>query len=309
MAELTAGVGAAVGGGLAANAMLSLHNGRLVLKLKASAMAGPGASGEFSFAVSYQGMVELINIYRRELHRNHGRPLDWIDPAAADLISKINVLSAVGLDAELLLGMTMWVAHRPVMQVDMIMTLYESLLSRPGRAGGIAESIMTYRDDAQLKKWCVEAVPAALGPLLLTLISEPLSLDAVFDSSEDAKPRRQAKLNQQNAIVRILEWIVVHARHNNSLPAAQRQFEEACMRMNQFGVLSEDTGQTYCENRLKLDLFMESGSKDEARLGGSQVKRDYKRSITFLGTQADLSCRRRDSVLPLGSPSVRYEPQ
>jgi len=311
MADLTVGAGGAIGLGTEANAMLSLHNGRLVLKLKASAMAGAGASGEFSFAVSYQGMIELINIYRRELHRNHGRPLDWIDPEAADLISKINVLSAVGLDIELLIGVSMWVAHRPVIQVDMIMSLYESLLTRPGRAGTIAESILTFRDENQLRRWCVEAVPAALGPLLLTLTSVPLILDGIFTDGPQAalNKRERTRLEQQNAIVRILGWIVDHATQNNSWSAAQHQFEEACMRMNQFGVLPEDTGQTYCENRLKLDLFMESGSRDEVRLGGSQVDRDYKRYISLLGAQADLSCKRRDSLLPLGSSSVNHEPQ
>lgn len=308
MAELTGGVGAAIGAGLAGNAMLSLKDGRLVLKLKASAMAGVGASGEFSFAVSYQGMVELINIYRRELHRNHGRPLDWIDPEAADLISKINVLSAVGLDAELLLGMTMWVAHRPVMQVDMIMSLYESLLSRPGRAGGISESIMTYRDENQLRRWCVEAVPAALGPLLLTLTSVPLILDGIFtDGPQEALNKRErTRLQQQNAIVRILGWIVDHATQNSSLPAAQHQFEEACMRMNQFGVLPEDSGQTYCENRLKLDLFMESGPDDSISPETADARFSYKKYTQLLGANADLSCKRRNSLLPSGSPSVSY---
>ena len=316
MAELAGGLGGGIGLGLKGDAMLSLHNGRLVLKLKAAAVAGAGVSGEFSFAVSYQGMVELINIYRRELHRNHGRPLDWIDPEAADLISKINVLSAAGLDAELLLGMTMWVGHRPVMQVDIIMTLYESLLSRPGRAGGVALAIMEYENVNELQKWFVEAVPEALGPLLLTLSSTPRSFTVTETKVTPAGVRthsveytsEQAQALQQRAIDRVLGWIVTAARAGNSMPAAQHQFEQACMRMNQYGVLPEKTGQTYCENRLKLDLFMEMAAlRNDPLIVSAKIR--YNQLIKLLGAQADRHCKISESRLPFFNPSANYEPQ
>ncbi|PAU85951.1 hypothetical protein CK507_17510 [Pseudomonas sp. WN033] len=255
MAELTLGVAAAAGGGLKAEAGLSLHNGRLILKLKASAVAGLGVSGEFSFALSYQGIVEIIHLYRRELHRNHGRRPDWVDEDAGDLMGKINALSAIGLNAVMLV----------TMELDVIMSLYEAL-TRPGRAGPVALSIKTYRDQPELQAWFVEATPAALGPMLLTLTSTPRAFTAEIsaDGAMLGIPQQggrftseQSNLWQQEAIEKILRWILEAAQGApENMENARHQFGQACLRMNQYGVEEENLAQAYRRNRRRLDAFM-----------------------------------------------------
>ena len=264
MGELTGGVGVAAGVGAKANAKLSMQNGRLILVFKASAVAGLGVNGEYSFALSYQGIVELLQIYRRELHRNHGIPLVWVDVEVVTYFNHLNILASAGLSVSML----------SLMRIDTVMSLYEAL-TRPGRAGPLALSIKTYEKQSELAEWFVEATPAALGPMLLTLISTPREFTPEFDADSATSARSQEErmangvqtgqsisrlmcnLFQQEAIEQILRWIVAEAKKSpDGMENARHQFGQACLRMNQFGVDELNSTQAYRQNRRKLDAFM-----------------------------------------------------
>ena len=68
-------------------------------------------------------------------------------------------------------------------RADALMTLYESLTAT-GKGGAISDTIMSYDRQAELEEWCVNAIPGALGPLLMTLISPPSEFNVkISDSS------------------------------------------------------------------------------------------------------------------------------
>jgi murein DD-endopeptidase MepM/ murein hydrolase activator NlpD len=292
LARLSANLSAAVGLGAKGDLTISLIEGRFVLRIKAALIAGPGVDGMFSFEIGYESVGQLINLFRRELRKNQYRQLDWVDGSAFDLMTKMNLLGALGIDVSMLY----------LTGIDAIFSLYEALTSG-GKGGVIAHTIMTYRSPEELEQWFVEAIPEALGPMLMTLISSPSSFkvpEIVMDEDGElvekkvTKPAAESHLYQQQAIERILGWIVARARQQGTLVAAQRQFEEACTRMNRFGTKPPTAGQAYCENRLALDNFMDVGVM---RVGADGDRNDEMRSrylvhAAALGAQADQFCRR-----------------
>jgi hypothetical protein len=118
--------------------------------------------------------------------------------------------------------------------------------------------------------------------------------DGELEEKKVPKSAVESRLYQQQAIERILGWIVTKARQQGTLVAAQRQFEEACTRMNRFGTKPSKAGQTYCENRLALDNFMDaSTTSTEAGARRNEVmRRLYRSHVAALGAQADQFCRR-----------------
>ncbi|WP_022962849.1 LysM peptidoglycan-binding domain-containing protein [Halopseudomonas pelagia] len=295
MAELNVGIAAAAGVGAEANAKVSLQNGQLILIIKAAAVAGLGVKGEYSFAVSYEGVVELLHIFRRELHRNHGVPLLWIDTGATDYFNRLNTLASAGL------GITML----SLLAVDTVMSLYEAL-TRPGRAGPLALSIVTYEPEAELAQWFVEATPEALGPMLMTLTSTPrgftpelsteVAITGISEKGESVNSE-QSNLWQQEAIERILRWIVSAARQSpEGLENARHQFGRACLHMNQYGVAEANPTQAYRRNSRRLDAFM-------ATLVRSNVQRNnlmrlrYEDHVKQLGAEYDAMYQYRRPTL------------
>ena len=83
LARLEGEVAAAAGVGASAAFSLSADKGRLILRLKAALILGPGAKGTFAFEVGYDAVYELLNPFRRELHSRSGiqRPLSRGKPA------------------------------------------------------------------------------------------------------------------------------------------------------------------------------------------------------------------------------------
>ena len=139
----------------------------------------------------------------------------------------------------------------------------------------MALSIKTYEKQSELAEWFVEATPAALGPMLLTLISTPREFTPEFDADSATSARSQEErmangvqtgqsisrlmcnLFQQEAIEQILRWIVAEAKKSpDGMENARHQFGQACLRMNQFGVDELNSTQAYRQNRRKLDAFM-----------------------------------------------------
>ncbi|MDD1979839.1 hypothetical protein NPS20_26115, partial [Pseudomonas putida] len=156
---------------------------------------------------------------------------------------------------------------------------------------------------AELEQWTVEAIPEALGPMLMTLISEAKAfdvisyeIDLVTDVWIEVKTHyteSQAWMLQQRAINRLLDWIVINAQKKGNLSTAQLQFEEACMRMSRFGSKSETPGQSYCTNRLKMDNFMAEGVERLHDHLADEIRAEYRVSSALLGAGKDNYCERR----------------
>lgn len=270
LAKMTAGIGVALGVGAKGKIAIELSNGRLELILEASVVAGPGIKGHYSFEVSYEGVEDIINIFRRELYRNQGIPLVWVSEEAGSYMSKLNALGACGLNVPMLY----------LLGVDAIMSLYEALTDG-GRGGPIALAITSYREQHELEKWFLEAAPAALGPMLLTLIAAPRSFDG-------APTVADALFLQQQAIEKVLGWIATSAEQSpEHLENAQHQFAQACMHMNRYGVEEPIPGRAYRENRRKLDIFMANSAQSRVRQG-NDIRADYTHHVNFLGAKHDI---------------------
>jgi hypothetical protein len=294
LARLDAGLAGAIGAGAKGEVSLSLSNGCLILRLKAALIAGPGASGSLAFAVGYQAVVELINLVRRELRENQYHRLDWIEGSAFDVISKLNLLGAVGIDV----GMVYMMSLR---SADVLANLYEALTSS-GKGGPIAHAIMTYENQAELERWFIDATPEALGPMLMTLLFEPEAFEVIDSVETPAGPQERVSryresechLLQQRAIEKILGWLVRNAQRKGSLDKSQRQFDEACMRMNRFGTKEPQPGQAYCTNRMRMDRFMEEPVMSLFDSSSDPMRARYREHVKTLGQLRDGYCQRSD---------------
>nr|WP_314874027.1 hypothetical protein [uncultured Pseudomonas sp.] len=281
LARLTGEVGIGLGLGFTGEFNLSLHEGRLILALKASVVAGPGAMGSFKFEVGYEAIFAIHNLFRRELHKNNYHPLVWVEPEASDFMSKISLLGAMGLDPAMIY----------LMAYDKIMTLYEALF-RAGKGGVIAHTIMTYPNRAELRKWLVNAPPQALGPLLHTLIFEPKAFEIPTTTSEQHQKtifnETECHYLQQQAVELIIASII------NGVSDTLRQkrlFTDSCRRMNKHGSLAVDNSHSYCTNRLLLDAFMRVPVRRIFDRRSDETRNNYFIYASSLGAEADNECR------------------
>lgn len=288
LARLTVELNAAAGLGAKAEASISLNDGRLILVLKAALIAGPGVGGSFKFEVGYDAVTELLNMFRRELYKNKQNPYFVIEDETYAYLSKLNTLAIGGFDIRMLY----------LIGADAVMTIYESLTAT-GKGGLIADTIISYERQEELEEWCVNAIPGALGPLLMTLISPPSEFTVkISDSSGslDKKERKyttdEAYLLQQRAVECILGWIINNAEKQNSIEKAQIQFEEICMCMNKFGIKPANADQKYCESRLALDNFMSEPVLRLKSVSGEEMRARYKNHVKLLGTNRDSYCQR-----------------
>lgn len=288
LANLSGSLGAAYGAGLQGNAGISLDQGKFILNLKATVVLGPGATGSFKFEVGYEAVVELINIYRRELYKAKGASISWMTPEAAEQASALNMLGAVGLD----------VAMVYMMGINVIMNLYDAMTSS-GKGGPIAHTIVEYHNQEEMEKWFVQATPAALGPIFMTLTSVPQAFAVTSTKGGEGDPndekheylRDEAYLLQQQAISKIVNWIGKNSSASGTLTEAQQQFEDACKSMNKFGEIAETSGQEYCENKYKLDNFMQNPVLRFSRQDSDQIRAAYVRESKKLGQRLDGSCK------------------
>lgn len=287
LAKLNGSVGVAAGIGFQGNAQISLDKGRFILNLKAAVVLGPGANGSFKLEIGYEAVVDILNLYRRELHKTRGKQILWMAPNAADYASKLNLLGVAGLDVQM--------AY--VMGLDVVMSLYEAM-TRGGKGGPIADAIVEYDNQAEMESWCINAIPEALGPLLMTLTSSASSFTVTTNGADGtAQGKRtydqdQAHLLQQKAIELVLGWIVKNANNQNTISEAKSQFEQTCMRMNGFGVKAPRSGQDYCANRLNLDNFMKEEVLGLASPANNRMRERYKKHVAILGAKLDNFCER-----------------
>ncbi|WP_156156564.1 hypothetical protein [Pseudomonas tussilaginis] len=149
----------------------------------------------------------------------------------------------------------------------------------------------------------MEAIPEALGPMLMTLISEAKAFEVTsfrkdYSTNKLVESKRRYNKSacwmlQQRAINRLLGWIVINAHKKGNLSTARLQFEEACMRMSRFGAKSKSPGQTYCSNRLKMDNFMAEGVQRLHDRLADEIRAEYRASSAVLGARQDNYCERR----------------
>jgi hypothetical protein len=130
----------------------------------------------------------------------------------------------------------------------------------------------------------------------MTLISPPKAFSVVSATNPDSDT--EAYLLQQQAIERILGWLVQHAQRQGTLGDARRQFTEACMRMNRFGTLPANAGQVYCEKRLELDNFMAEAVLRLQSEQNDQMRARYKAHVQHLGADLDGFCHYGRTYIP-----------
>src|SRR5690606_28129861 len=142
-----------------------------------------------------------------------------------------------------------------LMGVDTIMSLYEALTDG-ARGGPIALAILEYENTAELAQWFIEAPPAALGPILMTLTAAPQRFRATPPAARApggqtvrSFTRADCRTLQQRAVVRVLDWIAETARKTAiHLESSREQFARACIMMNRFGIEGYEPATSYRSN-------------------------------------------------------------
>jgi len=302
LAGLGANLSGGAGAGLKGDFSLGLQNKQLVLRMKASVFAGPGVEGEFNFVVGYQAIGWLLHLFSSELNKNQYHPLRWVTPEAFDYLYGLNAMAVVGINVQ-----TLFLAG-----YDVAMRTYQALTAGK-RAGPVAFTIMRYERPDELRQWTVNVIPEALGALLHTLLAEPQEFWVVQTTvdkngkvvtDKERFDATQAYLFQQQAIEKLLGWIVSAAQQHNTLAAAQRQFEEALTRMKTGKAKPANAGQVYCENLGRMKDFMDE-RVESWREANNQMRARYKEHVKLLGAPMEGSCKPWSNSLHKG---LRYDP-
>ncbi|WP_415754106.1 hypothetical protein [Pseudomonas leptonychotis] len=258
MAEGSLGVGI----GREFDFRVGLIGGKLMFSIKASVFFGPGAKGAYSFELDYQGIKQLLMLYRRVLMRNNFRRIDWIDENAFNYLSKITLFGTLTLAN---------VSEFSALLLTKLDSLIDEVVGNPSkRAGQIAYTLVNDINQESLGKWFLGMPPETLGPLLYTLSCEPCEF--VIQNDEQAKPDKysaqQASDFQQIAIARCLEWTAGNAsgkRFSELDPnPAQILFQKALERMSIDASHSDDKLRNTKKNLARLDIFMNRFTQNDA---------------------------------------------
>jgi len=250
VASLGANISVAAGVGGKGEFSLSLQNGQIILRLKAALIAGVGADGEFSFVLGYKALVHFLDIFNRELIRNEYHKLDWIMPEAFEYFAKAQVLHAVGVDLQWLF----------LLGYNKVRSLYDGMTAGD-RAGVMAYTIWTNRNNLDLKQWFAILTPEGLGALLSVLLHSPREFQVSNRSDAVAKKISglQSHSFQQYAVEIVLRAIAENARAkvfckfgcDDPLTLVRRNFKSAMTRIGGY----EDES-AYCKNIYRMDDFM-----------------------------------------------------
>jgi hypothetical protein len=271
LAKLQVEVAAGVGAGYSRNLTLSVQGGRFLLSIRAGLIVGTGVKGYMSFEVGYQSVIALAELVRKEMAANRYRDLDWVDGQALAYLRDLSFLGAIGIDVTFIY----------MRGYSVVKAIYDAL-NDGGRGGLIAYTLMQDKYYQVMREWVVNLQPQAFGPLLLALSSAPRAFTVQEGEKSKKFEEDDAHFLQQSAIKQCLGWI---SQKSN----AKEQFEETVICMNRDGVRPEQAGSSYCENKLKLDLFM--SEKVKILLPGSENIRDrYRYLAGELGQRLDNYC-------------------
>lgn len=265
--ELAAGVGAGVSG----NLMLRVDNGRFLLSIKAALILGAGLKGYMTFEVGYESVIALLELVRQEMAANRYKDLAWVDGEALAYVRDLSLLGAAGIDVSFIY----------VRAYSVVKELYRAMTGG-GRGGLIAYSLMQRQNYDVMRDWVLNLQPQAFGPLLMALSSAPKAFSVKEGQETKKYDEDEAHLLQQQAIARCIGWI---SRKTN----ANQQFEEAVICMNRDGVRPEQAGLTYCQNKLRLDLFMDERVKTLIE-ENNYMRAGYREHVKKLGGQLNQHC-------------------
>ncbi|WP_130912407.1 hypothetical protein [Pseudomonas sp. Sample_9] len=270
LAKLEVEAAVAIGAGYNGDMHLRMQNGLLLLSIKGALVWGAGVKGYLTFEVGYDSIVALTELVRQEMAANQYKDLEWVDGEAMDYLQKLSFLGATGID----------VAFAYVRGYAIVKGIFDAL-TEGDRGGQIAYSLAIAENQKIMQDWVYNLQPQALGPLLLALSTPPKPLTVEDDEKENFN-EDEVHLLQQQSIERCLGWI-------SSKPDANQQFEEAIIRMNRDGARPEQSGLSYCENKAKLDLFM-----DERVLGlaeaNNAMRSRYRDRVSKLGIRLNKHC-------------------
>lgn len=251
--------------------------GKFVFSIKAAIFFGPGAKGSYSFELDYNGVKQLLMLYRRILMRNNFSRIEWIDENAFTQLSKLTLFGTLTLGT---------LAEFSALVATKFDSLIDELVGNPSkRAGQIAYTIVNEIRQESMAQWFLGMPPETLGPLLYTLSSEPRGFDIQSDgqTEPDTYSAQQASDFQQIAISQCLEWAAGNAsgkRFSELDPnPAQILFQKSLERMSIDGRHPDDKLRYANKNLMQLDEFMHRSS--EAR-EAEQSKISFQRSKAAL---------------------------
>ncbi|VXB37506.1 conserved hypothetical protein [Pseudomonas sp. 8BK] len=293
MAEGSLGVGI----GREFDFRVGLIGGKLMFSIKASVFFGPGAKGAYSFELDYQGIKQLLMLYRRVLMRNNFRRIDWIDENAFNYLSKITLFGTLTLAN---------VSEFSALLATKLDSLIDEVVGNPSkRAGQIAYTLVNEINREAVGQWFLGMPPETLGPLLYTLSSEPRGFNIQSDgqTEPDTYSTQQASDFQQIAIARCLEWTAGNAsgkRFSELDPnPAQVLFQKALERMSIDASHSDDKLVEAKENLSALEEFMRNPGKSLEALTSQANFKQLKTALTLhLKTSFDILKTNRDRNAP-----------
>ena len=275
MAEGSLGVGI----GREFDFRVGLIGGKLMFSIKASVFFGPGAKGAYSFELDYQGIKQLLMLYRRVLMRNNFRRIDWIDENAFNYLSKITLFGTLTLAN---------VSEFSALLLTKLDSLIDEVVGKPSkRAGQIAYTLVNELRQEAVGQWFLGMPPETLGPLLYTLSSKPRAFTITLNDGEAETPvtEEEATNLQQIAIARCLEWTAGNAsgkRFSELDPnPAQILFQKALERMSIDASYPDDKLEHARHNINKLDRFMHIITESDAAESSKIKFRQLKSALTI----------------------------
>jgi hypothetical protein len=271
LAKLEVEMAVAVGVGLSGDLNLRVHNGRLLLSIKGELVWGPGVKGYLTFEVGYESIIALTELVRQELAANQYKDLEWVDSEAMSYVKKLSFLGATGID----------VAFTYVRGYAIVKEIFDAL-TEGDRAGQIAYTLVRDENQKVMQEWVYNLQPQAFGPLLQTLTNPPTAITVETEEQTLQFNKNETHLLQQQAIEQCLDWI-------SKKPGASSQFEEAIIRMNRDGVRPSEAGLVYCQNKIRLDLFM-SDPVLNLRAGTDRMRARYIAIVSTLGSRLNNYC-------------------
>ncbi|MEA9976202.1 MULTISPECIES: LysM domain-containing protein [unclassified Pseudomonas] len=288
LATLGIDASAALGVGTNAGLTLSLQNGYVILRMNATIIAGPGVQGAFNFIVGYKAIIQILDIFNKALVENNYKKMAWVQPEAFAYFSKLQLLSALGVDIQ-------WVFLRGY---NIVNRMYDAIKAG-GRAGPMARDVVLNVKNVDFKQWYSSLTPEGLGSLLDTLLQTPRAFEVAVqgdmgDTSTVRYTEQQCHLLQQQAIEIILTSIYENATANASskigyerLASAQERFGKAVLRFSSFNKPARPDV-IYCENVYRMSNFMAANAG--ALPDDNRMQARYFSARKVLGEKMDAAC-------------------
>jgi murein DD-endopeptidase MepM/ murein hydrolase activator NlpD len=289
LATLGIDASAALGVGTKAGLNLSLQNGYVILRMNASAVAGVGVQGAFNFVVGYKAIIQILDIFNKALVENNYKKMVWVQPEAFAYFSKLQLLSALGVDMQ-------WAFLRGY---NVVSRMYDAIKAG-GRAGPMARDVVRNENNSEFKQWYSTLTPEGLGSLLDTLLQTPRAFEVevqgdMGDTRAVKYTAQQCHLLQQQAIEIILSFIYENATSANpgnktgyeSLASAQERFGKAVLRFASFNKPAH-SDLIYCQNVYRMNNFMAANAGELPEHNRMQAR--YLAVRNILGEAMDTTC-------------------